>query len=150
MKEKARIRAEILDDIEVTEINVKAQSYFRFAKFDFKNIFVIILVFLIMCFSQFVYQACIYWVSYWSKQTNQELRYYGEIMGIIVLISYFSTALRAFIFINLVLKSNVSLHKTALESVAGTSSSFFDTNPIGRIVNRFYKDIGVVDGPLQH
>ncbi len=34
------------------------------------------------------------------------------------------------------------------ESVVGTRMIFFDTNPIGRIINRFSNDIGNIDDLL--
>ena len=71
-------------------------------------------------------------------------------MGILVVICYFVIVLRIYIYINLFLKSNVELHNKALQSIALTASVFFDKNPTGRIINRFSKDVGVMDGPLQY
>lgn len=49
------------------------------------------------------------------------------------------------------LKSSISMHENMLESVLKSPTSFFDSNPIGRILNRFSKDQFGVDtslGPL--
>ena len=47
------------------------------------------------------------------------------------------------------IRSNLELHNSALKALVLAPSVYFDKNPIGRILNRFSKDIGVVDGPLQ-
>ena len=144
-KEKINIEEE-----EVSESNVKLGSYIRYLKYGFKSIIIMILVLLVMCFSQVAFQAVLYWAAYWSGQADQESNYYIEGMGIIVLIAYIAISFRIYFLINLGLKANLELHNKALESVAMSPSVFFDKNPTGRIINRFSKDIGVIDGPLQY
>ncbi|KAJ3109759.1 hypothetical protein HK100_003234, partial [Physocladia obscura] len=41
-----------------------------------------------------------------------------------------------------------SLHREALTRIAHTPSSFFDTNPLGRVLNRFSRDQDVIDNTL--
>lgn len=40
------------------------------------------------------------------------------------------------------------MHSKALAAVLGSPLSFFHTNPAGRILNRFSKDLGIVDEQL--
>ena len=40
------------------------------------------------------------------------------------------------------------MHKNLLDRVMRSPMSFFDTTPLGRIVNRFAKDIDVCDNTL--
>jgi ABC-type multidrug transport system fused ATPase/permease subunit len=40
------------------------------------------------------------------------------------------------------------MHKKLLDRVLRSPMSFFDTTPLGRIVNRFAKDIDVCDNTL--
>ena len=40
---------------------------------------------------------------------------------------------------------NFQLHKEMLEHILLSTMAFFDTTPIGRIINRFSKDIDEVD-----
>lgn len=44
----------------------------------------------------------------------------------------------------------VEMHKVLLTSVLRWSMDVFDTTPLGRILNRFSKDIDVVDNVLPH
>ncbi|CAD6185430.1 unnamed protein product [Caenorhabditis auriculariae] len=41
-----------------------------------------------------------------------------------------------------------NLHKWMFDAVVNTHMSFFDNNPIGRILNRFSKDVGTMDDSL--
>ncbi|KAJ3109757.1 hypothetical protein HK100_003232, partial [Physocladia obscura] len=41
-----------------------------------------------------------------------------------------------------------SLHQEALKRIIHTPSSFFDTNPLGRVLNRFSRDQDVIDNTL--
>ena len=56
--------------------------------------------------------------------------------------------LRGFNFYYLVLQAGRRLHKKMLVSVINTKLYFFDTNPSGRILNRFSKDTGFMDEQL--
>ena len=42
-------------------------------------------------------------------------------------------------------RAAMKLHKKMIKSVMGTSMRFFETNPSGRILNRFSKDVGYAD-----
>ncbi len=44
--------------------------------------------------------------------------------------------------------SSVTLHRTLLERIMHAPLSFFDTTPLGRIVNRFSKDVDTVDSHI--
>ncbi|EYB87407.1 hypothetical protein Y032_0263g589 [Ancylostoma ceylanicum] len=44
--------------------------------------------------------------------------------------------------------ASIALHKKMFSAVVNTKISFFDKNPIGRILNRFSKDVGTMDDQL--
>lgn len=48
----------------------------------------------------------------------------------------------------LCLRSSVSLHSNIFKRILRTPMLFFENNPLGRILNRFAKDIGTVDSTL--
>ncbi|XP_065369875.1 probable multidrug resistance-associated protein lethal(2)03659 [Calliphora vicina] len=52
---------------------------------------------------------------------------------------------RSFLFFNLAMKSSTSLHNAMYLGVTRAAMYFFNTNPSGRILNRFSKDMGQVD-----
>ena len=55
---------------------------------------------------------------------------------------------RILTFLSLCVRSSRKLHLNMFNSVMSTSVRFFDLNPIGRIMNRFSKDVGQLDGEL--
>jgi ATP-binding cassette subfamily C (CFTR/MRP) protein 4 len=115
----------------------------------FKHPIWIILTLVALVLSQTLYQASIYWISYWSKQSDQKSSFYIEVMGVLVAMTYVAVFFRVYSLINGIFSSTLYLHNSALQSVALTNSEFYDKNPTGRIINRFSKDIGSTDGPLQ-
>ncbi|XP_047033956.1 ATP-binding cassette sub-family C member 4-like isoform X2 [Helicoverpa zea] len=125
--------------------------------------------FIIVCFlfllAQFCASACDYWISLWS---NVEDRLSGDpttdvliwaewglgrrefvyIFGIITLATIMVALIRAFFFFSLCMKSSIKLHDQMFESISRSPMSFFHSNPSGRILNRFSKDMGAVDEML--
>lgn len=53
--------------------------------------------------------------------------------------------IRAQIIIRIIAKSAENIHDKMLTKVARSRILFFDSNPVGRILARFSKDISVVD-----
>lgn len=43
------------------------------------------------------------------------------------------------------MRSSIKLHNQMFSNILAATMRFFDTNPSGRILNRFSKDMGVVD-----
>lgn len=48
-------------------------------------------------------------------------------------------------FIKTCMKASIRLHNAMFSSILRGAMRFFDTNPSGRILNRFSKDIGAID-----
>ncbi|NXK73375.1 MRP3 protein, partial [Amazona guildingii] len=90
------------------------------------------------------------WLSDWTNepvinetQHNTAMRIgvyaaLGLLQGLIVLISSFTLAMGG-------INAARSLHTALLENKFHTPQSFYDTTPTGRIINRFSKDIYVID-----
>ncbi|KAK9720652.1 ABC transporter [Popillia japonica] len=69
--------------------------------------------------------------------------YSGLIVGLIAL-----TVLRSFLFFRAASNSSKKLHTIMFNCLLKTPMRFFDTNPSGRILNRFSKDTGAMDESL--
>ncbi|GJQ86167.1 hypothetical protein Trydic_g13444 [Trypoxylus dichotomus] len=69
--------------------------------------------------------------------------YTGLIIGLISL-----TILRSFLFFRSASNSSKNLHAKMFNCLLKTPMRFFDTNPSGRILNRFSKDTGAMDESL--
>ncbi|NWZ41535.1 MRP3 protein, partial [Brachypodius atriceps] len=90
------------------------------------------------------------WLSDWTNepvvngtQPNTAMRIgvyaaLGLLQGLIVLISSFTLAMGG-------INAARTLHAALLENKFHTPQSFYDTTPTGRIINRFSKDIYIID-----
>ncbi|XP_037952862.1 probable multidrug resistance-associated protein lethal(2)03659 [Teleopsis dalmanni] len=67
--------------------------------------------------------------------------------GIIVATIIFALS-RSVLFFHLAMRSSTSLHNAMYNGITRASMYFFNTNPSGRILNRFSKDLGQVDEVL--
>ena len=87
------------------------------------------------------------WLSYLTKkeQTDQQnatnLAVYGSLVGA----AFIFVLIRAFAFHLATLRCSERLHDKMVAAVIHTPILFFDTNPVGRILNRFSKDVGCMD-----
>ncbi|KAK3751067.1 hypothetical protein RRG08_044643 [Elysia crispata] len=59
-----------------------------------------------------------------------------------------SSLTRAFLFFKLAVTAGENLHNMMFARILRTTMAFFDTNPVGRVLNRFSKDIGQTDDLL--
>ena len=66
----------------------------------------------------------------------------------IVTVSLLLTTASSFCFYLAAFKASENLHDEMTEAVLKAPVLFFDTNPVGRILNRFSKDIGCMDDLL--
>lgn len=55
------------------------------------------------------------------------------------------TLARSFLFFNVAMKASTNLHNSMFRGITRAAMYFFNTNPTGRILNRFSKDMGQVD-----
>ncbi|XP_070580038.1 multidrug resistance-associated protein 1-like isoform X1 [Ptychodera flava] len=92
------------------------------------------------------------WLSRWSEEPvingtqdpsirSKYLGVYGALgigQGILVFISSLSLAIAA-------LRASTSLHSHILKTIMWCPMSFFDVTPLGRVLNRFAKDIDTID-----
>uniref|UniRef100_H3DQA7 ATP binding cassette subfamily C member 4 (PEL blood group) n=1 Tax=Tetraodon nigroviridis TaxID=99883 RepID=H3DQA7_TETNG len=104
-----------------------------------------------------------WWLAHWAseqKRTNvtehfnssvpQQLDldlYLGVYAGLTASSVLFGF-LRCLLFFNVLVNSAENLHDRMFDAILRTPVQFFDINPIGRILNRFSKDIGYLDSLL--
>nr|XP_043635649.1 ABC transporter C family member 12-like [Erigeron canadensis] len=88
------------------------------------------------------------WLSYWTEQSNTTTPGPGFYLLIYTLLSVgqvLVTFLNSFWLISASLRAAKRLHDTMLHSVLRAPTSFFQTNPLGRMINRFANDLGDID-----
>lgn len=125
--------------------------------------FIIIFLILLNTASQVVYILQDWWLSHWANEQSAlnvtvngkgnvteklDLNWYlGIYSGLTIVTVIFGIARSLLVFYVLV-NSSQALHNRMFESILKAPVLFFDRNPIGRILNRFSKDIGHMDDLL--
>ncbi|XP_071329266.1 ATP-binding cassette sub-family C member 3 isoform X2 [Trachinotus anak] len=150
-KKKPR-EVEKLIQTESTETGrVKTKVYLEYAK-AVGPLLSVLICFLYGCQSAAAIGANI-WLSQWTNDAsrnqtkeNVDMRVgvyaaLGIAQGILVMISSFTLAMGN-------IGAARKLHHNLLTNKLHTPQSFFDTTPIGRVINRFSKDIYVIDEAL--
>uniref|UniRef100_A0A674EY39 Multidrug resistance-associated protein 4 n=1 Tax=Salmo trutta TaxID=8032 RepID=A0A674EY39_SALTR len=108
-----------------------------------------------------------WWLAYWAGEQEKlninstvivqnglnitqelDLSFYMGIYAGLTLASVIFGFARSLVMFNVLVKAAQSLHNRMFISILRTPVRFFDINPIGRILNRFSKDISQLDSML--
>ncbi|KAM7177934.1 ATP-binding cassette sub-family C member 4 isoform 3-T3 [Macrochelys suwanniensis] len=129
------------------------------------NYFVIFILLLLNILAQVAYVLQDWWLSYWSNEQEKlnvtshgniginETRhldlslYLGIYAGLTVATVLFGIV-RSLLVFTVLVNAGQTLHNKMFQSLLKAPVLFFDRNPIGRILNRFSKDIGHLDDLL--
>ncbi|XP_026544378.1 multidrug resistance-associated protein 5 isoform X3 [Notechis scutatus] len=106
-----------------------------------------------------------WWLSYWIKEgsgnttlmlgnetvvsdsmkDNPHMRYYAGIYALSMGVMLILKAVRGIAFVKGTLRASSRLHDELFRRILRSPMKFFDTTPVGRILNRFSKDMDEVD-----
>ncbi|XP_045888265.1 ATP-binding cassette sub-family C member 12 [Micropterus dolomieu] len=100
-----------------------------------------------------------WWLSYWlgkgngtlaqgNISENPKLHFYQLIYGVMVVVMLILAVIKCFVYTRVTLNAACKLHDTMFKNIIASPTSFFDTTPTGRILNRFSKDQEEVDTVL--
>ncbi|KAI9581230.1 hypothetical protein GQX74_013817 [Glossina fuscipes] len=67
------------------------------------------------------------------------------VFTIITVATIVITVARSYLFFNMAMKASTNLHNAMFRGITQAAMYFFNTNPSGRILNRFSKDMGQID-----
>ncbi|ONH69219.1 Oligomycin resistance ATP-dependent permease YOR1 [Cyberlindnera fabianii] len=91
------------------------------------------------------------WLAFWIEQHfGNKVSSTGYILGYVFFNVTYTLTMGAFFFAlgYLVARSSMVINLKALHSVLHTPMSFLDSTPIGRVLNRFTKDVNTVDNEV--
>lgn len=108
----------------------------------------LLVVLAIYCFVQAIYLVALRWLAYWTAQDDQENPIYIQVFVSLVVGLLVASSIRNEIVILCVIRAAKTLHMRIFQILLKTPIEFFDWNPTGVILNRFSKDIGVLDEAL--
>merc|ERR1712223_1360024 len=109
---------------------------------------------------QTFYQGCSigtnYWLNWWSNDTFHDFcktdkncrDFYLGVYGALGFGQAIGVMTMSITIAITTLNASMLMHKVCLERVLKGPMEFFDTTPLGRIVNRFAKDVDVCDNTL--
>ncbi|XP_067441604.1 ATP-binding cassette sub-family C member 10 isoform X1 [Thunnus thynnus] len=83
-----------------------------------------------------------------STNMSLDVRFYLMVYGSLAVANTVFTALRAFLFAYGAICAATAIHNRLLDRVLKATVTFFDTTPLGRILNRFSSDLYSVDDSL--
>lgn len=130
------------------------------------NIMVLLFVILINILAQVAYIMQDWWLAYWSDEQEKlnvnstiiengvnvtkelNLDFYLGVYGGLTAATIIFGFMRNLLLFNVLVRCAQSLHNRMFNSILCTHVRFFDINPIGRVLNRFSKDIGQLDSNM--
>ncbi|KAF6375882.1 ATP binding cassette subfamily C member 4 [Rhinolophus ferrumequinum] len=124
---------------------------------------IIIFLILLNTAAQVVYVLQDWWLSHWANEQTAlnvtvngkgnvteklDLNWYLGIYSGLTIVTVIFGIVRSLLVFYVLVNSSQALHNRMFESILKAPVLFFDRNPIGRILNRFSKDIGHMDDLL--
>ncbi|WWC71394.1 uncharacterized protein I206_105349 [Kwoniella pini CBS 10737] len=127
---------------------LKKGTYLQYLKAG-NGVFMVPILLVAISFAQATYVITSYWLVWWQEyKWDYGNGFYMGIyagLGIMTAITMFFQG-----FSNALINyfASVKIHKNAITRVMFAPQSFFDTTPLGRIMNRFSKDTDTIDNTL--
>ena len=139
---------------ETAEGRVKLSVYIAYAKACGITGVVLFGIFLLL--SRFFDLGERFWLKFWSESneksgTNGNTVMFVSVYALIGITSAAFSNLRTIILlIYCSIRASKNLHNDMAFSVLRSPMQFFETTPVGRIINRFSSDIDSIDSSIQH
>ncbi|PSR72964.1 hypothetical protein PHLCEN_2v11201 [Hermanssonia centrifuga] len=127
---------------------VSAAVYKRYLKAG-KGSIILPLLILSLAFMQGTQVMSSYWLVYWQERKwPLPAGFYMGVYGGLGAAQAFAFFWMGLMFALLTYYASRELHRVAIRRVMYAPMSFFETTPLGRIMNRFSKDIDTIDNML--
>ncbi|XP_046379798.2 ATP-binding cassette sub-family C member 5-like [Haliotis rufescens] len=125
----------------------------------------VMLIFFSFILSIGLQTAATWWLSYWLDQgdgnhtglfdnstvsignvsENPDIDMYALIYGLFIVSLVVAVAIRGIIFMKIMLRASSRLHQQLLKKTIKSQMKFFDTTPLGIILNRYAMDMDEID-----
>ena len=110
---------------------------------------IIFMIFACGVLSNIIGQTATFWLAIWSDDLwNRTAVFYILIFFLIQFLSIFSQFINNIFIVFARIRASIKLHNSLLIHVIHAPMRFFDTTPIGRIINRFSKDMNNIDSDV--
>ncbi|XP_065919842.1 ATP-binding cassette sub-family C member 4-like isoform X2 [Dysidea avara] len=162
-EEKEKINLNVVPEEERAHGTISSKTYYMYLREGAGNLFLLFFVFIFLL-GEVVVVAADWWLSNWASggdscgvessnssdsdpydlSTNQRIGIYGGIVLASIVVVASKTVLNYLICI----AASRNLHNKMFRSILRSPVLLFDTNPVGRVLNRFSKDVGFMDDLL--
>ncbi|XP_045910385.1 ATP-binding cassette sub-family C member 4-like isoform X2 [Micropterus dolomieu] len=145
-----------------SEGNVGLHMYVKYFRAG-ANFLVLLILILLNALAHITFVLQDWWLACWASEQNHvnvtehlngsiprqlDLDLYLGVYAGLTATSVVFGFLRSLVFFNVLVSSAQTLHNSMFNAILRTPVHFFDISPIGRILNRFSKDIGYLDSLL--
>ena len=138
----------LMQDEERNSGTLKKGTYSSYFKAG-KGIFMIPALLCAVAFYQAFYVMTSFWLVFWQeKRWDFPNGFYMGVYAALGVGSACAMFMQGFTNATLNYFASVTLHADSIKRVMFAPQSFFDTTPLGRIMNRFSKDIDTIDNTL--
>ncbi|KAF5273604.1 hypothetical protein FQR65_LT04603 [Abscondita terminalis] len=127
------------------------------------KVMIVVVVFLFILV-QLLFTGSLYFITYWVnyertlngnitynviEENNVTPRsYFIIVYTVFIVVLFLMTLLRNTVLFNFCMRTSTHLHDSMFQNIVYATMRFFNNNSAGRILNRFTKDMGVVDEQL--
>ncbi|KAJ3256052.1 hypothetical protein HK103_005735 [Boothiomyces macroporosus] len=129
--------------------SVSLSVYYKYFRSG-SGILSVLAFFICMFLGQIFFISTDFWLSNWASKSPdvQNDSYYYIIFIVLGLMTFIFSTTRELIFLSISVRASKSLFSQMLESIFRSPMFFFQSNPHGRIMNRFTKDLSTMDEML--
>ena len=143
--ETSKPKIEMISKEDSSTGGVSLQTYFSYFRHGGTAKGIIFMILAIS--SQVMFALTDIWLSKWTdrnindKDDSFHYRYYAIAVSILIVLG----VTRSLLFFRLAITAATGLHNSMFKAIIASPVCFFDSNPSGRILNRFAKDLGQLD-----
>lgn len=135
--------------------SIKGRIYKEYLKAGSGPVMFIAMIFFTVA-SQVLFHGSDLFLTYWTDNNQKndtvidkdvqrnDIIIYSSLVGAL----FVTTVLRSVTFFVICMTASVNLHNKIFARLLRAKTAFFDSNPAGRILNRFTKDLGIIDENL--
>ncbi|CAG2170433.1 unnamed protein product, partial [Oppiella nova] len=135
--------------------SVKAKIYWLYVKSG-GGFFLLTILICSNILTQFLFNGSDYFLSLWTDKERNEPNLYDWVkemdrnhmiitFAVLVIALFLLSLVRTTVFFTICMRSSIRLHNQLFESVIRAPIYFFDNNPIGVLLNRCSRDMGLID-----
>ncbi len=104
-----------------------------------------ILVLVIMIMGQFLLTGLEYWVARWARSDDQKASFWVISLAVLTVLCVVVCIGRALSLYTTMIRTSRNIHAQMLDGVLRTSTVWLQSQPIGRVLNRFSQDTAIID-----